>query len=92
MSFSFNQNVLITKDHSTTPALPPVEERLQTLVEAMKTLAELTGGRLNRELEQHFLDCAANLLAEHNRQHPSQFVSKKPRLMVKKSKRPHTRE
>ncbi|WP_341530156.1 hypothetical protein WKK05_13175 [Nostoc sp. UHCC 0302] len=79
MNYSFNQSVSIT-----TPALPPVEERLHTLVEAMKTLAELTGGKLNRELEQHFLSCAANLLAEHNRQHASQFVGKKPRLMVKK--------
>jgi hypothetical protein len=29
------------------PALPPVEERLHTFVQAMKTLAELTGSRLN---------------------------------------------
>jgi hypothetical protein len=50
------------------PALPPVEQRLHTLVEAMKTLAELTGGRLNPYMEQHFKDFAANLLAEHNRQ------------------------
>ncbi|RCJ41882.1 hypothetical protein A6770_35855 [Nostoc minutum NIES-26] len=50
------------------PALPPVEQRLQTLVEAMKTLADLTGGRLNPYIEQHFKDYAANLLAEHNRQ------------------------
>ncbi|MBD6621262.1 hypothetical protein FNW02_37640 [Komarekiella sp. 'clone 1'] len=84
MSFSFNQNVLITKDHSIAPAFSPVEERLQTLVEAMKTLAELTGGRLNPALEQHFLSCAANLLAEHNRQYASEFVTKKPRLIVKK--------
>nr|WP_322666585.1 hypothetical protein [Dendronalium sp. ChiSLP03b]MDZ8209191.1 hypothetical protein [Dendronalium sp. ChiSLP03b] len=49
------------------PALPPVEQRLQTLVEAMKTLADLTGGRLNPYIEQHFKDFAANLLAEHNR-------------------------
>ena len=79
MNYSFKQSVSIT-----TRALPPVEERLQTLVEAMKTLAELTGGKLNCELEQYFLDCAANLLAEHNRQHASRFVGKKPRLMVKK--------
>jgi hypothetical protein len=49
-----------------TPALPPVEQRLHTLVHAMKTLAELTGGRLNPYTEQHFKDYAANLLAEHN--------------------------
>lgn len=48
-------------------ALPPVEQRLQTLVEAMKTLAELTGGKLNPYIEQHFKDFAGNLLAEHNR-------------------------
>ncbi|MBD2473187.1 hypothetical protein [Nostoc sp. FACHB-145] len=50
------------------PALPPVEQRLQTLVDAMKTLADLTGGKLNPYIEQHFKDFAANLLAEHNRQ------------------------
>ncbi|MCC5619623.1 hypothetical protein LC605_32175 [Nostoc sp. CHAB 5836] len=50
------------------PALPPGEQRLQTLVEAMKTLAELTGGRLNPYMEQHFQDFAANLLAQHNQQ------------------------
>lgn len=50
-----------------TPALPPVEQRLHTLVLAMKTLAELTGGRLNPYMEQHFKDFAANLLAEYNR-------------------------
>ncbi|HEY9799439.1 MAG TPA: hypothetical protein V6D25_03695 [Leptolyngbyaceae cyanobacterium] len=49
------------------PALPPVEQRLQTLVQAMKTLAELTGGKLNPYIEQHFKDFAGNLLAEHNR-------------------------
>ncbi|MBE9209920.1 hypothetical protein IQ244_26185 [Nostoc sp. LEGE 06077] len=49
------------------PALPPVEQRLHTLVEAMKTLAELTGGRLNPYMEQQFKDYAGNLLAEHNR-------------------------
>jgi hypothetical protein len=52
---------------SPNPALPPVEQRLQTLVDAMKTLADLTGGRLNPYIEQHFKDFAANLLAEHNR-------------------------
>ncbi|MBW4427822.1 MAG: hypothetical protein KME50_26120 [Nostoc desertorum CM1-VF14] len=50
------------------PALPPVEQRLQTLVEAMRTLAELTGGKLNPYMEQHFQDFAANLLAQHNQQ------------------------
>ncbi len=50
------------------PALPPLEQRLQTLAEAMKTLAQLTGGRLNPYMEQHFQDFAANLLAQHNRQ------------------------
>ncbi|WP_414572660.1 hypothetical protein [Nostoc sp. CCY 9925] len=49
------------------PALPPVEQRLHTLVLAMKTLAELTGGRLNPYMEQQVKDYAANLLAEHNR-------------------------
>jgi hypothetical protein len=49
------------------PALPPVEQRLHTLVLAMKTLAELTGGRLNPYIEQQFKDYAGNLLAEHNR-------------------------
>jgi hypothetical protein len=33
----------------------------------MKTLAELTGGRLNPYTEQQFKDYAGNLLAEHNR-------------------------
>ncbi|MEJ1930860.1 hypothetical protein WDZ92_11410 [Nostoc sp. NIES-2111] len=51
----------------TTPALPPVEQRLHTLVQSMKTLAELTGGRLNPYMEQQIKDFAANLLAEHNR-------------------------
>ncbi len=50
------------------PALPPVEQRLKTLVEAMKTLAQLTGGRLNPYIEQQITDYAANLFAEHNRQ------------------------
>jgi HD-GYP domain-containing protein (c-di-GMP phosphodiesterase class II) len=76
MNYSFNQSVSIT-----TPALPPVEERLQTLVEAMKTLAELTGGRLDPELEQHFLDYATNLLAQHNRQHSNKSVTKKLHLL-----------
>ncbi|WP_341530087.1 hypothetical protein WKK05_12795 [Nostoc sp. UHCC 0302] len=52
----------------TTPALPPVEQRLQTFVQAMKTLAELTGGRLNPYIEQHCKDFAANLIADYNRQ------------------------
>jgi hypothetical protein len=50
------------------PALPPVEQRLKTLVEAMKTLAELTGGRLNPYMEQQMNDYATNLFADHNRQ------------------------
>jgi prophage antirepressor-like protein len=50
------------------PILPPVEQRLKTLVEAMKTLAQLTGGRLNPYMEQQINDYAANLLAEHNQQ------------------------
>ncbi|BAY42021.1 hypothetical protein NIES2111_64170 (plasmid) [Nostoc sp. NIES-2111] len=52
---------------SSPPALPPVEQRLHTLVQSMKTLAELTGGRLNPYMEQQMKDYAANLLAEHNR-------------------------
>ncbi|MBD2525694.1 hypothetical protein [Nostoc sp. FACHB-133] len=55
------------QEQSTTSALPPVEQRLHTLVLAMKTLAELTGGRLNPYMEQQFKDYAGNLLAEHNR-------------------------
>ncbi|QLE45731.1 hypothetical protein FD723_36365 (plasmid) [Nostoc sp. C052] len=51
-----------------TPTLPPVEQRLHTLVLAMKTLAELTGGRLNPYTEQQFKDFAANLIADYNRQ------------------------
>ena len=51
-----------------TLALPPAEQRLKTLVEAMKTLAEITGGRLNPYMEQQINDYAANLLADHNRQ------------------------
>jgi prophage antirepressor-like protein len=51
-----------------TPALPPAEQRLKTLVEAMKTLAELTGGRLNPYMEQQINDYATNLFADHNRQ------------------------
>lgn len=61
-------NITPKVDAPTAPALPPVEQRLQTLVEAMKTLAELTGGRLNPYMEQHFQDFAANLLAQHNQQ------------------------
>lgn len=57
-----------SQTHSPAPALPPVEQRLQTLVEAMRTLAELTGGRLNPYMEQHFQDFAANLLAQQNQQ------------------------
>ncbi|WP_341531502.1 hypothetical protein WKK05_36005 (plasmid) [Nostoc sp. UHCC 0302] len=53
---------------SPAPALPPVEQRLQTFVQAMKTLAELTGGRLNPYIEQHCKDFAANLIADYNRQ------------------------
>jgi hypothetical protein len=55
------------QEQASTPALPPVEQRLHTLVLAMKTLAELTGGRLNPYMEQQFKDYAGNLLAEHNR-------------------------
>ena len=55
------------QEQPSTPALPPVEQRLHTLVLAMKTLAELTGGRLNPYTEQQFKDYAGNLLAEHNR-------------------------
>ncbi|MBD2730229.1 hypothetical protein H6G96_28915 [Nostoc sp. FACHB-892] len=55
------------QEQPTTPPLPPVEQRLHTLVLAMKTLAELTGGRLNPYMEQQFKDYAGNLLAEHNR-------------------------
>ncbi|WP_341528485.1 hypothetical protein WKK05_03835 [Nostoc sp. UHCC 0302] len=58
----------ITETHSPTPALPPVEQRLQTFVQAMKTLAELTGGRLNPYIEQNCKDFAANLIADYNRQ------------------------
>ncbi|MBX9258082.1 hypothetical protein H1Q63_29870 [Desmonostoc muscorum CCALA 125] len=57
----------IAPQQPTTSALPPVEQRLHTLVLAMKTLAELTGGRLNPYMEQQFKDYAGNLLAEHNR-------------------------
>ncbi len=55
-----------TQEQPPTPTLPPVEQRLHTLVLAMKTLAELTGGRLNPYMEQQFKDYAGNLLAEHN--------------------------
>ncbi|MBD2537140.1 hypothetical protein H6G97_51335 [Nostoc flagelliforme FACHB-838] len=55
------------QEQPSTPALPPVEQRLHTLVLAMKTLSELTGGRLNPYMEQQFKDYAGNLLAEHNR-------------------------
>ena len=50
------------------PALPPVEERLHTFVQAIKILAELTGGRLNPYMEQNCFDFAANLIADYNRQ------------------------
>ena len=56
-----------TQEQPSTPTLPPVEQRLHTLVLAMKTLAELTGGRLNPYTQQQFKDYADNLLAEHNR-------------------------
>ncbi|WP_193200677.1 hypothetical protein [Nostoc sp. MG11] len=49
------------------PALPPIEQRLKTLVEAMKTLTELTGGRLNPYMEQQMTDYAVNLFADYNR-------------------------
>jgi hypothetical protein len=58
----------IEPEQPPTPALPPVEQRLKTLVEAMKTLAELTGGRLNPYMEQQITDYATNLFADHNRQ------------------------
>ncbi|ODG98039.1 hypothetical protein A4S05_01080 [Nostoc sp. KVJ20] len=58
---------IIPQTPAPVPALPPVEQRLHTLVLAMKTLAELTGGRLNPYMEQQFKDYAGNLLAEHNR-------------------------
>jgi hypothetical protein len=61
------QNNTPQSQQPTAPFLPPVEQRLQTLVDAMKTLAELTGGRLNPYMEQQVKDYAANLLAEHNR-------------------------
>jgi hypothetical protein len=51
-----------------TPALAPVEQRLHTVVQAMRTLTELTGERLNPYLEQQFKDFVTSLLAEHNRQ------------------------
>lgn len=57
----------VTTQSEPVPALPPVEQRLHTLVQSMKTLAELTGGRLNPNMEQQFKDFAENLLAEHNR-------------------------
>ncbi|MBE9001413.1 hypothetical protein IQ274_25165 [Nostoc sp. LEGE 12447] len=57
-----------SQTHSPIPALPPVEQRLHTFVQAMKTLAELTGGRLNPYMEQNCKDFAANLIADYNRQ------------------------
>jgi hypothetical protein len=56
------------ENHNPTPALPPVEQRLKTLVEAMKTLTEITGQKLNPYMEQQMTDYAANLFADHNRQ------------------------
>ncbi|WP_414573799.1 hypothetical protein [Nostoc sp. CCY 9925] len=58
----------IAPQQPTTPVLPPVEQRLDTFVKAMKTLAELTGGRLNPYMEQNCKDFAANLIADYNRQ------------------------
>lgn len=57
-----------SQTHSPIPAFPPVEQRLHTFVQAMKTLAELTGGRLNPYMEQNCKDFAANLIADYNRQ------------------------
>jgi hypothetical protein len=68
--------VLTITPQTPTPTLPLPEQRLHTLVQAMKTLAELTGGRLNPYTEQHFQDFVGNLLAEHSR---------KPSLAFKKT-------
>ncbi|MBE9038174.1 hypothetical protein [aff. Roholtiella sp. LEGE 12411] len=54
--------------HNLIPTLPPVEQRLKTLVEAMKTLTEITGQKLSPYMEQQMTDYAANLFADHNRQ------------------------
>lgn len=59
---------LTTAEQPPAPALPPAEERLKTLVSAIKTLTELTGRKLNPYMEQQITDYAANLFAEHNRQ------------------------
>ncbi|YAF99003.1 MAG: hypothetical protein AB3A66_28825 (plasmid) [Nodularia sp. CChRGM 3473] len=61
------QNQTQQPEQTPTLVLPPVEQRLKTLVEAMKTLAELTGGRLNPYMEQQMTDYAVNLFADHNR-------------------------
>jgi hypothetical protein len=60
-------NVIGFQTHNPTPVLPPVEQRLKTLVEAMKTLTEITGQKLNPYMEQQINDYAANLFADHNR-------------------------
>ncbi|MBE9036032.1 hypothetical protein [aff. Roholtiella sp. LEGE 12411] len=62
------ENPTQQSEQAPTPALPPVEQRLKTLVEAMTTLAKLTGGRLNPYMEQQMTDYAVNLFADHNRQ------------------------
>ncbi|WP_193200408.1 hypothetical protein [Nostoc sp. MG11] len=62
------QNQTQQPEQPPTPALPPVEQRLKTLVEAMKTLTEITGQKLNPYIEQHCKDFVANLLAQYNRQ------------------------
>ncbi|QMS86358.1 hypothetical protein HUN01_01705 (plasmid) [Nostoc edaphicum CCNP1411] len=61
-------NTIASQKQNHIPALPPVEQRLDTFVKAMKTLAELTGGRLNPYMEQNCKDFAANLIADYNRQ------------------------
>ncbi|WP_146195919.1 hypothetical protein [Nostoc commune] len=61
-------NAIASQKQNHVPVLPPVEQRLDTFVKAMKTLAELTGGRLNPYMEQNCKDFAANLIADYNRQ------------------------
>jgi hypothetical protein len=61
-------NTIASQNQNNVPALPPVEQRLKTLVDAMKTLTELTGSKLNPYMEQQMTDYAANLLANCNRQ------------------------
>jgi hypothetical protein len=56
-----------TNTNLSPPLLPLVEQRLHTFAQAMKIIAELTGGRLNPYTEQQMKDYADNLLAEHNR-------------------------